>query len=975
MEHLKKILKSLSVGIIAGCIVALFTHYFMPGFFDRLENISYYVRYKFEFDLKSKGQLDSIQDFTHYGINMIDIDDRSMAKMGLYHNWDRSYHAHMLDSLCKQFPAAIVFDIFFSNPEDSTYQKRIQTLFDNFQNQFPSIKLSPEIQRSILLSVNYDKQFTDAIKRSGRTYLGIYLTDTSVYSPLSRTQLRYRTSLEWHNELKPQSALHFPPEKVSKLRSVFNMLDGTFPALAQASRDIGHIMVEPNDDDGYVREIPLLLRFRQFDPVYLPISLRTIVTLFGTPNDEIVFEPGRYIDIGKPFKIIRNSDSTYSFSYPDVTMAMVRILCNNADTILNYKDRKTRTITKQVIASRNLSGSVALEMTIPGLIPSQIVNALYNNNFKKMLSMQENDTIELGPDIFLVKDSESEFVINAPIDAQEWYFSDSDMLTLSMLTREDFEFVKPGERRLVLHNFGISFYKGHLLSSLPVLRDEALEQLCEFGMRGIESILPGMRQDFGKSVQIPLTPKNEFIITFFGPKKVPFKYYSYYDILNNTIQGELDGKIYIVGSSVNALFDLKTVPIDKQYPGMEVHASIMNSLLTNTFITRLSDIHNFAILLIIGMCIGFISYMFKPLIGIIISLFSLFVYGLIAFYLFSENKIWIEIARPLLTIIFSFSAVMVFRYITEERNRQFLQNTFKQYLSPELIDIMYKNRKQPALGGDEGMRSAFFTDIQGFSTFSEKLGSPTRLVELLNEYLGEMTDILLRHYGTLDKYEGDAIIACFGAPMQMDDHAYQACLTALDMQSALAKLRNKWIHEGDKWPPIVHEMRMRIGINSGIITAGNMGSSIRKNYTIMGDAVNLTARLESAAKQFGVYTLISEATYDLVKDHFVVRQVDKIQVVGKSEPVVVYELISEKATLTADYEELLPLYNDGLSFFYKQQWDAAVDILKKAHDIEPYRTIAPGGMTPSLKIISYCEYYKNNPPGDDWDGVSKLTSK
>jgi adenylate cyclase len=381
------------------------------------------------------------------------------------------------------------------------------------------------------------------------------------------------------------------------------------------------------------------------------------------------------------------------------------------------------------------------------------------------------------------------------------------------------------------------------------------------------------------------------------------------------------------------------------------------------------------VLLLVGIIIGLASFLFKPLTGAILTIVMVFAYFLIAMTLFGSDHLWIEIARPVLTILLTFTAVMAYRYITEEKDRKFLQSTFKQYLSPELIDIMYNKKQQPMLGGEEGVRTAFFTDIQGFSTFSEKLGSPTRLVELLNEYLSEMTDTLLKHYGTLDKYEGDAIIAFFGAPMPMDDHAYQACLTALDMQNSLGVLRKKWVSEGDKWPEIVHQMRMRIGVNTGLITTGNMGSAIRKNYTMMGDAVNLAARLESAAKQYGVYTMISSFTQDLIKDSFETRQVDKITVVGKTEPVVVYELITKKGDLDPEAVKMLDLFNEGLNYFYAQEWDKSIKILQEAHLLEPFKEIAPKGMTPSKKIIQYCEMYKSNPPGPDWDGVMSLTSK
>ncbi|MBD3392434.1 MAG: CHASE2 domain-containing protein, partial [Chitinivibrionales bacterium] len=537
------------------------------------------------------------------------------------------------------------------------------------------------------------------------------------------------------------------------------------------------------------------------------------------------------------------------------------------------------------------------------------------------------------------------------------------------------EGVADGEEKLVFHTFMVKNKDGVLLSSIPVLREQTLRELCATEWGDIEAIEPGTRRDFGKTVRIPLTPNNQHIVTYFGPKDRPFKYYSYYDIMKDRIHGSLEGKIFLVGSTVPNMFDIVAVPLSNVYPGVEVHASLMHSFLSNTFVKALTAWQEFFILLLVGVIIGFISYMLKPLPGAILTFVAVFGYFLLAMTVFGTQNLWIPIARPTLTLVLTFTGVMAYRYVTEEKDRKFLQSTFKQYLSPELIDMMYKNKQMPQLGGEEGIRTAYFTDIQSFSTFSEKLGSPTRLVELLNEYLSAMTDILLSRFGTLDKYEGDAIIAFFGAPMPMEDHAQQACATALDMQRRLGELRKKWMAEGEKWPAIVHNMRMRIGINTGAITTGNMGSNVRMNYTMMGDAVNLAARLEAAAKQYGVYTMISHFTRDIVKDSFELRQLDKITVVGKSEPVVVYELIGEKGSADEQTKKLLEQYGEGLARFYDRQWDRAAEILAEAEKLEPYRDIAPKGMSPSKRIISYCTTFKENPPPPEWDGVVELTSK
>lgn len=973
MEILKKLFKSLLIGSLVGLSIALFTRFFFQDLIDRLEYVTYYMRYRWEYTDLANDKNRQNED-KGYGINIIDIDERSMQKMGLYWNWNRSYQAELIKQLSRHFPAAIVYDILFGTEEDRNQRSRLDELLVRSREIDPDITLSDRLRQAIISTIDYDDEFVKATREAGCVFHGICLSDENDYRDFALSQVRHKMTMAWHDSLNPQSAVTFKPEVTEKIMNRKTILDGIFPALAQAARAIGHVDIVPSED-GVIREIPLFYRYGNHLPVYLPISVRTVVSLFATPNDEIRFVPGRYVDIGTPFKVFKDNDGALSFSYPNVTPAQVRAITGASEKILACVPERQVEVTALLAVSRDENGCVSFEMNIPGEIPCELVPVLLAADMDKAVALAEGEEIGLAPDISLRRDSETDWVLSAPFDVEEWYFSALDLKTIGMLDSTDLAAIPPGKRQLVFHQFTVRNLGRELVSSLPCLRGTTLRQLCTAGWESIENLGAGTRMDFGDHVRIPLNRHNYHIITFFGPKAKPFPVYSFYDIYKNRVQGFLEGKIFIVGSTAPALFDIKAVPHDRSYPAVEIHASLMNSFLTNTFVRRLAMWQDFIILLLIGIIIGFVSYLFKPLVGALLTVASIFIYFLLAMTLFGSDHLWIEIARPILVILLTFTAVMAYRYITEEKDRKFLQSTFKQYLSPELIDMMYKSRQQPLLGGEEGIRTAYFTDIQSFSTFSEKLGSPTRLVELLNEYLSQMTDILLKYYGTLDKYEGDAIIAFFGAPMPMEDHAYQACLTAIDMQETLGVLRKKWAAEGDKWPEIVHQMRMRIGINTGLITTGNMGSNIRKNYTMMGDAVNLAARLESAAKQYGVYTMISHNTRDLVRDDFLVRQIDKITVVGKSEPVVVYELMARKADDDGRFGPLLDLYQEGLNYFYAREWDAAIAKLEAADEKEPFRAITPKGITPSKKIIEYCEMYRSNPPDPDWDGVMRLSSK
>ncbi len=439
-----------------------------------------------------------------------------------------------------------------------------------------------------------------------------------------------------------------------------------------------------------------------------------------------------------------------------------------------------------------------------------------------------------------------------------------------------------------------------------------------------------------------------------------------------------DGRAVFIGSTAFGAHDLRHTPVDSMMPGIYFHMNMTHMLLEGKFFKNLDESTKFSwLILIVGtIIILLVQFLAHPLLDLISVLgITVGLYFIDTYYLLPKGY-EIKLFFCLFSVGACYSWNTFLNFYLANKDKAFLKNAFGNYISPELIDEMYSTGVAPELGGDCGIRTAFFTDIQSFSTFSEKL-SATQLVELLNEYLTAMTDILLDENGTLDKYEGDAIIAFFGAPMPLEDHARRACMVAHRMQESLLELRKKWVSEGDKWPQIVHEMRMRIGINTGEIVTGNMGSASRMNYTMMGDSVNLAARLEEGAKQYGIFTQISTDTMEAAGDEFLYRELDTIKVVGKSIPVTTYDLLGLKETAPQYLKDLSIKFKQAIDLYKSQQWDQAIALFEETLELEYQRFPGLKGKktNPSEIYLERCKQFKELPPPPEWDGVYTLTSK
>jgi len=462
---------------------------------------------------------------------------------------------------------------------------------------------------------------------------------------------------------------------------------------------------------------------------------------------------------------------------------------------------------------------------------------------------------------------------------------------------------------------------------------------------------------------LPVDEQLSAFIPYRGPYK-SYEYISASDVLNQNVPKEkLDGKIILVGTTAPGLLDLRATPVGNAYPGVEIHANMISGILDGTIKQAPLWTHtaNLALVIGLGFLLALVLPWMSPLWGSILS--GVAIAGVVGLNFFSYGK---GIVLPLASVLGALFSIYIFNlaygYFVESRGKRLMTGLFGQYVPPELVDEMAKNPANFSMAGESKDLTVLFSDVRGFTTISESLDAKT-LSEFINAFLTPFTQVIYNNRGTIDKYMGDCIMAFWGAPIHDDDHARHGVVSAFQMLKAMEVLNIEFAQRG--WPPI----KVGIGLNSGRMSVGNMGSEIRLAYTIMGDAVNLGSRLEGITKEYGVAIIIGPETKSAIPD-LTTRELDKVRVKGKDIPVTIYEPLGFEGEVPEDQLLALALFERALANYRSQQWDAAQTQLEEL--------MAQHRHTGEVLYELYLEritHLRTNPPGDNWDGSFTFTKK
>jgi len=453
-------------------------------------------------------------------------------------------------------------------------------------------------------------------------------------------------------------------------------------------------------------------------------------------------------------------------------------------------------------------------------------------------------------------------------------------------------------------------------------------------------------------------------LNYYGSYK-DFPSWSATDVLHGKIPpGEMQGKIAVVGTTAFGTWDQRVTPFDAFAPGVITHATFMENVLRGELLVRTQTVvvAEVAVLMLTAFLLATLFSRVTSLLSAPALLGSIALTGVSAVVALQRLNLLLAVALPIMQQFAIFLAATSYRFFNEERERRKARETFSRFLAPAIVEQVLNREGSLKLGGEKRELTCLFADIRGFTTLSEKL-DPHVLLEVLNEYLTPMTDIIVQeHQGTLDKYIGDAIMAFWGAPSPQSDHALRACRASLGMIRKLQELRVGWKERG------LPDIDIGVGLNTGPMSVGFLGSQDRfYNYTVLGDAVNLSSRLEGANRQYGTHILIGPITREMVKDQMVLREVDRVRVKGKREPVRIYELLGE-APATPGQAAFIEAFSWGISAYQAQRWDEAIGRFREAVRLA-------GGDETSEIYVARCEAMRREPPGPQWDGVYEMHSK
>jgi len=457
--------------------------------------------------------------------------------------------------------------------------------------------------------------------------------------------------------------------------------------------------------------------------------------------------------------------------------------------------------------------------------------------------------------------------------------------------------------------------------------------------------------------EIPLTEDYEIQVRFAGPAG-SYRAISVSDVFSamsgdtSSLQpSSLAGKIVLIGYTASDLMDLKPIPYSARCPGVEVIANVLDNILSGRHVATHGIITTLFITLFLSLAVAS-ALVFIPRVipASLTGLFTILAYAAVCLYTFHHYDLWLKAVSPLASGLLTLLGGSVVAYQYATKDKKFLKAAFSQYLSPAIVSLVAKNPEMLKLGGEKKVMTAFFSDIAGFTTISEKL-DPTDLVKLLNIYLTEMTDIILESGGTVDKFEGDAIIAFWGAPVEYKDHALRAVTSALECQRVHADLNRRL--EEINFP----SLHTRMGLASGSMVVGNMGSDKRFDYTMMGTDVNLASRLEGVNKVYSTAILISNTTKEFLPESIKCREIDTVMVMGQKTPVTIWEPVLQMPVFAEKYSRALKLYRSG-------EFHLAMKLFLEIKQDGPSKT-----------MVSRCKGFIQEGTPAEWDGTWVLTSK
>ncbi len=455
-------------------------------------------------------------------------------------------------------------------------------------------------------------------------------------------------------------------------------------------------------------------------------------------------------------------------------------------------------------------------------------------------------------------------------------------------------------------------------SSLPSfanipIADDGIARMADLRREGMPSIACSLAQE--------KCPDAAAIRTHYIGKEKSILTLSFIDVVSGKIPPSVFENAYVlVGSTAQSLHDVVGTPFG-DIPGVEVHAQILNTLLTGNYFKEIPFSLFLLMLALIHLCVLLIVYTVKTFRNLTLSLILLGIVSIVVPIMAFALNIRMPIVYMLIGYLVPAAILLMFEYISTSQEKKFIEETFKYYLMPDVINDLKNNPHKLKLGGEKRTVTVLFSDIRGFTSISEKL-SPEELTRVINEYLTAMTDIIMEHGGMVDKYIGDAIMAFWGAPVENNHQAQDAAKAVVAMSAKLKDLNKMWKERN------IPEIAIGVGLNKGEVIVGNMGSEKRFNYTIMGDEVNFGSRLEGLTKKYGAECLISESVRDeLVKDEhakdFLIRELDLVLVKGKKEPKKIFELMTQD--ITEEKKRIISMFEEGLEQYKKGQWDGALE--------------------------------------------------